>query len=405
MAHYRTRYVENWLKKLIGFSPIVGILGHRQVGKTTLTERIGGDYFTLDDKDTLAHATEKPTDFLNFISRKKNPAVLDECQYAPALFPAIKEHVRKDKKPGQFILTGSVRFTSRKAIRESLTGRIINVEVPPLGVSEILEINRPNFFSSLMSSDLTKTLKRQGTDLNQEIVRSLDKFPRLGGLPGVCFVRDEKIRNAKFEAQIETLLDRDLRLIVETTLPFVTLRRVLTELAGRIGEPLNTAEIQRRTRVSVNTLKRLLFAFEAMFLIQIVPSYDKAGQPLLFFMDSGEANHLATLTPEQEWSQTIFCQIKANTSSIENVAVPPIQITHFKTRGGTFIPLVLKAGAKSYGILPRTESMSMMSILSQAQSFLKSTKATGILILDKNIENVENISENIIIVSPQKILI
>ena len=127
MPHSRIRYLASLVKKGLRFSPIVGILGHRQVGKTTLAESLGARYYTLDLRPTLESIQADPLGFLE--TQEKHPTVLDECQLLPDLFPALKERVRKKKRPGQFLLTGSVRFTSRKAIRESLTGRIVTFEL------------------------------------------------------------------------------------------------------------------------------------------------------------------------------------------------------------------------------------------------------------------------------------
>lgn len=114
MPHLRVRYLERELFKLLGFSPLVGVLGHRQVGKTTLVASLGKEYFSLDLRTTHDEISADPFGFLSSV--KKCPTVLDECQTLPELFPALKEFVRKNKKPGSFLLTGSVRFTSRKAI-------------------------------------------------------------------------------------------------------------------------------------------------------------------------------------------------------------------------------------------------------------------------------------------------
>ena len=52
MAHIRKRQIVDDLIKTLAFSPIVGVLGHRQVGKTTLLESFSEDYFAFDDQDT-----------------------------------------------------------------------------------------------------------------------------------------------------------------------------------------------------------------------------------------------------------------------------------------------------------------------------------------------------------------
>src|SRR4051812_7143495 len=134
MPHLRVRYLEPLLRKSNRFSAVTGIFGHRQVGKTTLASLLAKKYVTLDDAGILETAVMDPKSFL--ADRDAHPLVIDECQLAPPLFPAIKEWVRTHSKPGQFILTGSVRFSSRKLIRESLTGRIIAWELLPMSLSE-----------------------------------------------------------------------------------------------------------------------------------------------------------------------------------------------------------------------------------------------------------------------------
>ena len=109
-------------------------MGHRQVGKTTLLESVAKQYYTLDrqlDFDIIQSDPE------TFLSQSRSRCGLDEVQMMPSLFPALKEQVRKNKTPGQFLLSGSVRFTSRKAIQESLTGCIIYLELLPLSISEL----------------------------------------------------------------------------------------------------------------------------------------------------------------------------------------------------------------------------------------------------------------------------
>lgn len=131
MPHERQRHLAPLLSKTMRFSGIVGVFGHRQVGKTTLAHRLGSAYVTLDDPVQLNRAQRDGAQFLSELresspkQRSSRPAVIDECQMAPPLFPALKEWVRTHPKPGQFLLTGAVRFSSRRAIRESLTGRML----------------------------------------------------------------------------------------------------------------------------------------------------------------------------------------------------------------------------------------------------------------------------------------
>jgi len=50
--------------------------------------------------------------------------VLDEIQKAPALFPAIKLAVDKNRQPGRFLLTDSANVMTLPWLSESLAGRM-----------------------------------------------------------------------------------------------------------------------------------------------------------------------------------------------------------------------------------------------------------------------------------------
>jgi predicted AAA+ superfamily ATPase len=101
VAHLRNRLIAPIFNKVLTYSPIVGVLGHRQVGKTTFLESEIENYVTFDDLKTLRLAK---TDAQKFLNKYHNKTVaIDECQFVETLFPALKEAVRKNKKPGQFI--------------------------------------------------------------------------------------------------------------------------------------------------------------------------------------------------------------------------------------------------------------------------------------------------------------
>lgn len=140
MPHLRKRHVEGHVGRLLKHSPIVALFGHRQVGKTSLaslfTQNDFARYFTLDVRSTYDRIRSDPLSFLERQSQTKGCIVIDEAQMMPELFPALKEHVRRHPRPGQFLITGSVRFSSRAAIRESLTGRYIAQELLPFDANE-----------------------------------------------------------------------------------------------------------------------------------------------------------------------------------------------------------------------------------------------------------------------------
>lgn len=87
---YYERASSQLIKDISETFPVLLLTGPRQVGKTTLLDHIKEErrsYVTLDDLDERHLAKKDPALFLQ---RHKSPVIIDEIQYAPELFSAIK---------------------------------------------------------------------------------------------------------------------------------------------------------------------------------------------------------------------------------------------------------------------------------------------------------------------------
>jgi uncharacterized protein len=96
--------------KLLSFFPAIGLVGPRQVGKTTLVKAISGQiakeviYLDLEYPEDLS----KLEDPVLFLSNKANFCVIiDEVQRKPDLFPVLRSLIDQDRMPSRFILIGS----------------------------------------------------------------------------------------------------------------------------------------------------------------------------------------------------------------------------------------------------------------------------------------------------------
>lgn len=109
------RKYEKTLSALARQFPAVVLTGARQVGKTALLRRLFPDhaYVSLDLPAAAEQAENSPRRFLNDYPE---PLVIDEVQYAPALFRHLKVKIDEDKRPGRFILTGSQNFRLMQGI-------------------------------------------------------------------------------------------------------------------------------------------------------------------------------------------------------------------------------------------------------------------------------------------------
>ena len=364
MPHLRLRYLQALLQRSQKFSPIVGIFGHRQVGKTTLSSALAEKYLTLDEAAVLDQATFDPKSLVRDYTA--SPLVIDECQLAPPLFPVLKEWVRTHKTPGQFLLTGSVRFSSRKAIHESLTGRMVALELLPMCLSEA--------HGHPLSDALIRLTKSKNVEIELKKAPYFDQtvfhqFLNQGGLPGVFAVRDAGIRRQKFETQINTLLERDLRLIIETSLSYRSLKNLLGVLAFHQNRPLEWSEISRQTRISVPTLRKLIPAFEAMFLIRIIETEGTEKKPVLFFEDQGEATYLTSNRYDDltQITRFLFGQIRHQWAYRPETEGSLFQ---YRTRGGAYVPLCFRNKDGELGILPIIEENPNQNAMASARSFL-----------------------------------
>jgi len=367
MPHERKRNLASLVELFLKSSPIVGIIGHRQSGKTTLGSHYSKDYSTFDREADLALCEGGPEEF---IKDRPSPFMIDECQLSPRLFPALKEHVRTHKKVGQFLLSGSVRFSSRRAIRESLTGRILLAELLPLTWSESHELPINSLLMRL-HRDGIRTLPTQFKSRLTSSDKNIIKYLETGGLPGICFSRSAAIRSSRFQTHLDTLLDRDLRLIVETSLPKMSLLALLGILSASQGNSINWENMRRESGISVLTLKKLFSAFESLFILRPVSLLGKAVPDTFYFEDTGLAHYLAGSRTRalnlQSFSHFLYCNLREVYHYRQDTQY---SVHTYRSRGGGFVPIIFNAFGSPLAILPSLDYQPSLSSIRSAESFL-----------------------------------
>jgi predicted AAA+ superfamily ATPase len=203
-----------------------------------------------------------------------------------------------------------------------------------------------------------------------------------GGLPGICFARNAAHRASRFKTHLDTLLDRDLRLVLETTLPKNSLLALTRALASAQGQPLHWEGLRRDSGISVITLKKLFSAFEALFLLRPVCQVGRATPDTYWFEDLGLARHLSGMTGAKvtlrEITHFLFCHLREPFHHSQDL---PYEIESYRTRGGAYVPLVFRTGTRLTGIIPVLETQPTPSSLRSAQSFLKQHPAGKALVV------------------------
>lgn len=372
MTHSRTRACENSLKKDMSFSPCVGLLGMRQVGKTTLLKKFSTQYLSFDDPQT---ALDLERNSQSLAIKSGQTMALDEIQKYPPAFDILKVNIDELKKPGRFIISGSVRFASRKQIRESLTGRIVLIEVHPFTLAECHSKPESSFLKTLLDDQKKSisNLKNKAWVTPKEI----SHYMQTGGLPGICFRRDENIRNRLFQTHLDTLLSRDIHLVRETSLSPQKLLSLLTAIAKNQGVKISLANYARLVGVSQPTIKSIFNALEALFLI-------KPFGHTYFIEDAGLSNFLSP----QPLTLSLWDKIRLLHYHFRvQVTVDfPSQMTidSYQSRSGLFVPFLIehKAQKKLAIFVEESNRPSNKLLMSATLIKKKFPKITPIILFD-----------------------
>jgi predicted AAA+ superfamily ATPase len=273
------------------------LTGPRQVGKTTLLEMCAAGkraYVTLDDLDARHLAQSEPALFLQ---TWQPPLIIDEVQYAPQLFSAIKMRVDREKRNGLFWLTGSQKFHLMRGITESLAGRVAIVDLLGLSNAELegrADSSRPFVPTPewIARARQAATPATPATDGLMEIYTRiwLGAFPRLNE-------QGPAARNLFYRSYIQTYIQRDVQDMLRVT-DQTTFNRFLGAVAARTGQLLNYASLARDVEIDNKTVKSWMSILEASGLVYLLQPYHRnltkrlVKTPKLYFLDTGLAAYL-----------------------------------------------------------------------------------------------------------------
>ena len=148
------RYSANNVREALADTPVVFVMGPRQVGKTTLVKNLINEeweYITLDDQAQFEIAKADPVGFIRNLPPKQ--IALDEVQRLPELFVSIKQSVDENRLLGRFLLTGSANALLLPRLSDSLAGRMESVRLTTLSECEI-QSSQPTFLTKFRPPDL-----------------------------------------------------------------------------------------------------------------------------------------------------------------------------------------------------------------------------------------------------------
>jgi uncharacterized protein len=266
------RSLQAVLERFSKLYPVLGIIGPRQSGKTTLAKILFPHlpYVSLENLDIRIQAKQ---DTRSFLDHYKDGAIFDEVQHVPELLSYLQGVVDESPKKGLYVLTGSQNFALNHHISQSLSGRIGLVTLLPLSLSELEEFNNP----------FTSVFKGSYPMVHSLGIHPLDFYP----------------------SYIQTYIERDIRQLtnIEDSNRFQTFLKLC---AGRIGQIVNFSSLAQDCGISHTTARKWLNILEASYIIFFLQPFYKnfnkrlIKMPKLYFYDTGIACTLLGIEKEQQ---------------------------------------------------------------------------------------------------------
>ena len=331
----RRRHHLRRLTLLLRESPVVALLGARQIGKSTLARQLVAarrgptTWFDLENPVDLARLADPGLE----LRPLRGLVVLDEIQRLPEVFPLLRALVDRPRTPARFLVLGSASPELLRQTSETLAGRVAFHEL-------------------------------DGFDLRE--VSDLDRLWLHGAFPRSCLARSAAASRRWRDDFIRTFLERDLAAL-GSSVPSTTLRRFWTMLAHWHGQLWNGSEFARAFGVAHTTVRRYLDLLTSVFVVrQLQPWHENVAKrqvraPKVYVADSGILHALLGLNTREalvshpkvgaSWEGFAVRQI------IHLLAARSDQCFHWSTYSGAELDLLVVAGRRRYGFeVKRTEA-------------------------------------------------
>src|SRR5688572_12692191 len=317
------------VRRLLSRYPVVGIVGPRQVGKTTLAHELARRWKSPVERLDL----ERPADLqrLSDASTTLGPleglVVIDEIQRRPDLFPLLRVLADRPRKPARFLILGSASPHLLRQSSESLAGRIAYRELAGFSLEDV----GPARWRSLWLR---------------------------GGFPRSFLARSERESFEWRENLVRTYLERDLPQL-GTTIPASTLERFWTMLAHYHGQIWSSSELARSFGVADTTVRRWLDVLKDTFMVRVLaPWSENVGKrvvksPKVYVQDSGLLHALLNLPsrPDLERHPKLGASFEgfALHEVLKRLGAGPRECFFWATHQGAELDLLVVRGRKRLG--------------------------------------------------------
>ncbi|MDP2364231.1 MAG: ATP-binding protein [Ignavibacteria bacterium] len=273
-----SRLLENIVSNSLFKGKTIIIYGARQVGKTTLAQKIlenykdQGRYLNCEILSVEQNLREaEPEKIKTFLGNYKL-IVLDEAQNIPNVGKILKV-INDTLKEVQIIATGSSSFELAGKTTEAMTGRVFHYTLYPLST---LELKQKEDWISVSGK--------------------LEKLLRFGCYPEIYFSSEEDIIK-KLDELSSSYLFKDL-LKIEGIKKSSLLKDLLRLLALQLGSEVTYNELATKLGVNRMTIQKYIDLLEQSFIVFTLNSFSRnirnelSKAVKIYFYDNGIRNAL-----------------------------------------------------------------------------------------------------------------
>jgi len=315
------------LPKLLTFFPVLGLLGLRQVGKTTLVKTLSTIlpkpvlYLDLENLNDYVLLEKDPQWFLE--QHEDKTVIIDEVQRMLSLFPLLRSLIDQKPEGGRFILLGSASPALLSKSSETLAGRIVYRELTPIRRDEAKAV-------------------------------TMDEHWLRGGFPKALLAPDTDLWYDWQDSFIKTYVETDLRLLGLNASPLV-IQKLLRMLTTIQGSSLNYSYLGNSMGLSGKTIQGYIDFLEHSFVIRRLPPYfvnvgkRLVKSPKLYFRDSGILHYLSNITEYDGLITNVIAGHSWEGYVIEQIIgrlEKNVQAYYYRTQNGAEIDLCLLKGNK-----------------------------------------------------------
>ena len=345
---YIQRKAESRLLGLLDGRKVVIVLGARQVGKTTLVQRVlaGRKVVSLnfdieiDKMRFLAAASLSPVDAINSLGTPEY-LVLDEAQRLSETGRVVKGWYDA-RLPVKILMLGSSSLELLDHAAESLTGRNEKLFLPPLLFDEVIR-SRDWCPETMPLSDIARHFQEP---VHTSLLQSL----AFGGYPEVVTSIDKPalLRNLSSDYLWKDILQTGL--VKSPDL----IKRLLSLLAHQIGAEVSVHELATQLHMARQTVERYLDLLEQTWVIFRLPAYSTnprkeiAKSRKIYFWDTGIRNALLGTFSTDElrpdigslWENWVVAEAAKRNASLGGAS----DLYFWRSRAQSEVDLVVRTG-------------------------------------------------------------